>query len=436
MSEAHILRNERECHDCGLFQSLPALAPGEAATCRRCHAVLRHGRKDSQVRTLACAGAAACLFIIALQLPFLDVRAAGRGYQANLFTGPSMLDQRGMWEISAVVLATLIVMPAVQFVLMLTVLLGLHLNRPPRLLVYLFGWLERIRPWSMIEVFLLGVFVAYTRLKAIATVDVGPGLYALGGVMLCLIAADVELDYEEVWESLEGKGLVNLREPPPTDRRIGCDTCKLVMCAPSGWPCPRCGTRLRHRKRQSTLRAWALLAAATALYLPANIYPIITVIRFGQGEPNTILGGVLELLADQMWPLALLVFMASLVVPILKIVALTVMLVMTHEGSATRLRDRTRLYRLVDSVGRWSMIDVFMLTTLVALVHMGFVATVLPGEGAIAFASVVVLTMFAAACFDPRVMWDRAAAAGHNLEAEDLEPVPPAEIPAQGVAAP
>jgi paraquat-inducible protein A len=425
---AHILTHERECQDCGLFQTLPALAPGEVACCRRCNATLRHGRRDSLNRALACAIGALMLFIVALQMPFLDVRAVGRDYQANLFTGPTMLDSRGMWEISIVVVATLIIMPAVQFILLLSVLLGLRLKRPPAILPRLFGYVERIRPWSMIEVFLLGVFVAYTRLKAIAEVDVGPGLVALGGVMLCLIAADVELDHEEVWDQLESHALLTLREPPPAHKRIGCDCCRLVLYAPSGWPCPRCGRRLRQRKRQSILRAWALLFAATVLYLPANLFPIITVIRFGQGEPSTILQGVVELIQAQMWPLAALVFLASITVPLLKLVGLTTMLLTTHSGSLTRLRDRTRLYRLIESVGRWSMIDVFMLTVLVALVHMGFVATVLPGPGAICFASVVVLTMFATASFDPRLMWDAAAAKGHDLEAQAYAQAVPDEL--------
>jgi paraquat-inducible protein A len=412
---------ERECPDCGLFQILPVLAPGEVASCPRCNATLRHGHRDSLNRTLACAVGALLLFIVALQLPFLRVEAVGRNYQATLFTGPSMLDARGTWEISVVVVITLIVMPAVQFVLLLSVLLGLRLRRPPRVLPLLFGYLERIRPWSMIEVFLLGVFVAYTRLQAIATVDVGPGLIALAGVMLCLIAADSELDDEQVWHELESHGLLHFREPPETDRRIGCDCCGLVLYAPSGWPCPRCGRRLRHRKRQSLLRAWSLLFAATVLYLPANLFPIITVIRFGQGQPSTIMQGVIELIQARMWPLAALVFLASITVPMLKLISLTAMLVTTHEGSGYRLRGRTRLYRFIESVGRWSMIDVFMLTVLVALVHMGFIATVLPGPGAICFASVVVLTMFATAAFDARLMWDAAAAHGHDVATHHTE---------------
>ena len=408
---SHILRNERECRFCGLFQNVPHLAPGDAASCARCGATLRRGTRDSLNRALACAIGAVFLFALALALPFLDVQAAGQMFRATLLTGPGMLEQRGLWEISLVVLATLVLMPAAQFSLLIVVLCGLRLRRPPPGLPLLFGLLERLRPWSMIEVFLLGVFVAYSRLQVIATVQVGPGLFALGGMVLCLVAADVALDHDAVWEALEQKGLLHLRTPPEGGRRIGCDCCGLVLLAPSLWPCPRCGRKLRQRKRQSLARSWALLAAATCLYLPANLYPIITVIRFGQGQPSTIMEGVRELIAAQMWPLAALVFLASITVPLLKLVGLTFMLLATHEGARGWLRERTVLYRLVDAVGRWSMIDVFMLTTLVALVRMGFIATVLPGPGAVAFAAVVVLTMFAAAAFDPRLMWDAAQGA-------------------------
>ena len=417
----HILPDEKECRDCGLFQHVPPLAPGEAALCRRCEGTLRQGRKDSLNRTLACAVGALALFVLALQLPFLDVTAAGQTYQANLFTGPDMLGVRGMWEISLVVLVTLVGVPALQFLLLIVVLLGLKLPHPPRFLPFLFGWVERLRPWSMIEVFLLGVFVAYTRLQVIAQVNVGPALFALGGVMLCVIAADVELDHEEVWDRLTRKGLLKLRPPPEGHRRIGCDCCGLVLLAPALWPCPRCGRRLRQRKRQSLPSTWALLMAATVLYIPANIYPIITVIRFGQGQPSTIMQGVIELLQLSMWPLALLVFLASITVPLLKLIGLTGMLIFTHEGSDRWLLLRTRAFRAIEVVGRWSMIDVFMLTVLTALVRMGYIATVLPDVGAVCFAAVVVLTMVATAMFDPRLMWDRALAAGHDVGAAQPE---------------
>ncbi len=420
----------RECHDCGLFQTLEPLGEGDAADCRRCRATLRHGRENSLNRTLVCVIGALVLYIMAVQLPFFDLRAVGRVYESSLFTGPRNMGADGQWEISAVVLVTLIAMPLVQILMLLTVLIGLRLENPPKFLPRVFGWVTITRPWSMVEVFLLGSFVAYTRLQAIAEVQVGGALIALGGVMLCMIAADADLDAEAVWELMERRGLDPAPDPPSSEETgghalIGCDTCHIVLRAPPRYPCPRCGRRLRFRKPQSLVRCTALLAAAAALYIPANIYPVMTVTRFGHGEPNTIISGVIELIDANMWPLAALVFCASLVVPILKLVSLAVMVFAAQRGSVTRLRDRTRLYRVVDSIGRWSMIDVFMITILVGLVHMGFIANILPGLGAIAFAAVVILTMFAAASFDPRIMWDRAAAAGHDLAAEDLETGPP-----------
>jgi paraquat-inducible protein A len=140
--------------------------------------------------------------------------------------------------------------------------------------------------------------------------------------------------------------------------------------------------------------------------VPANLYPVMTVISLGQGAPDTILSGVEELAHAGMWPLALLVFFASITVPVLKLIGLTIMLVSTQLRSHRRLRDRTVLYRIVEFVGRWSMIDVFMLSILVGLVQLGNLATIEPGIGAVSFASVVILTMLAAESFDPRLMWD------------------------------
>ena len=134
----------------------------------------------------------------------------------------------------------------------------------------------------------------------------------------------------------------------------------------------------------------------------------MTVTRLGHGTPSTILGGAQELLDAGMWPLALLVFVASITVPLFKLVSLALMLLATHRGSPWHLVDRTRIYRVVDFIGRWSMIDVFMLATLVSLVQAGVIADIKPGVGAICFGSVVVLTMIAAVCFDPRLMWDAA----------------------------
>ncbi|MBV8093234.1 MAG: paraquat-inducible protein A [Acetobacteraceae bacterium] len=173
--------------------------------------------------------------------------------------------------------------------------------------------------------------------------------------------------------------------------------------------CLRCGSHLHHRKPNSLPCTWALVFASIILYVPANVYPVLTVIQMGSGAPSTIMGGVEELLAAGMWPLAALVFLASIMVPMLKLIGLMFMMLTTQFGWRSRLRDRTMLYRIVSAIGRWSMIDIFMTSILVALVQFGSVVTIDPGFGALSFAAVVILTMFAAETFDPRLMWDAAA---------------------------
>jgi len=152
-----------------------------------------------------------------------------------------------------------------------------------------------------------------------------------------------------------------------------------------------------------------LVIAAAVLYIPANYYPVLTVVQLGAGAPSTILGGVEELLVARQYPLAALVFFASILVPLLKLVGLSIMLIAAQTGRTGWLRDRTRLYHIVRFIGRWSMIDIFMESLLGALVVLGSVITIEPGVGAVAFCGVVILTMFAAETFDPRLMWDVAA---------------------------
>jgi len=194
---------------------------------------------------------------------------------------------------------------------------------------------------------------------------------------------------------------------------MGCHGCGLLVrkrhaAKGQALRCPRCAAPVHDRKPDSLQRTTALVFTAAVLYVPANLFPIMTVISFGKGEPQTILSGVVHLAHGGMVSLALLVFFASVLVPVLKLVGLTFLLWSVHRKWKWRPRDRTLLYRIIESVGRWSMIDIFMISILVALVKLGKVATIETGLGATCFASVVVITMFASMSFDPRLIWDAA----------------------------
>ncbi len=407
-----------ECPDCGLVQTLPELGESAQATCVRCNATLRRTSKKSHDRALALVATSFILYLIAMLSPFLSVDIVGRHTDTTVISLPAAYIENGAWELGVLVLLTVVVAPLVKICVLLAVLIGLRTANPPASLPLIFKWYRRVGPWAMIEVFLLGVFVAFTRLGAIARVDTGVGLYAVAGLMVTIVAADYVIDPDAVWQRMAERGLV----PPPDQEEdnagelIGCETCGRTNQSVTGARCSCCGSMLFNRKPNSILNTWALLVSGALLYIPANIYPVLTTTRLGASTPSTIIGGAKELLDAGMWPLALLVFVASIMVPMLKLVSLVVMLVTTQRGSSWRLRDRTRLYRVVDAIGRWSMIDIFMLSTLVGLVQAGMIADIKPGLGAICFGAVVVLTMFAASCFDPRLMWD--AAGNHANETE------------------
>ena len=408
----------RECRECGAFQTLPDLKSDSLVQCVRCQSRLRRARRDPVSWPLALTITGLALYLLAISTPLLGIEVAGRTQGMSMLSGPIQLDDHGTWELAIVVFATILVFPFAKLAMMLAVLLGLRLRRPWPFLPLLFAWVERISQWAMIEVFLLGGFVAYTRLSAMATVDLGTAAYALGALMLVIVALDASLDCEAIWDEIGDLLPRRAADPPNALARsvpaglIGCDVCRLVSSAPENAPCPRCHAPLRHRKPNSINRTWALTAAAAVLYLPANLYPIMTITYLGRANPATIIGGMKELAAAGMWPLAALVFVASIMIPLLKLVALVTLLVSTQRSSPDRLRDRTRLYKSIEVIGRWSMIDVFMVTILVALLRLGILSSVEPGAGAVAFASVVVLTMLATVSFDPRLIWDRACANG------------------------
>ena len=170
--------------------------------------------------------------------------------------------------------------------------------------------------------------------------------------------------------------------------------------------CPRCGAYLHLRKSESIARTWALLIAAAILYIPANVLPILETSSLFDSQTDTILSGIVFLWTTGSWPLAVVVFIASIMVPLLKLIGVTLLVVSVQRRSKWLPEQRARLYRLMEFIGRWSMLDIFVVAILVTLVQLQALGSIRAGPGAIAFGAVVVLTMFATITFDPRLIWD------------------------------
>lgn len=200
----------------------------------------------------------------------------------------------------------------------------------------------------------------------------------------------------------------------PTAKQMGlisCHDCHLLsrsdpLAANVKAYCPRCGAALHQRKPNSLARTWALVIAALILYLPANLLPMTITSSLGQQQADTIISGVIYFLYEGSWGVAVVIFVASIFVPLMKLLILSFLLLSVQFQSVWRPRDRTRLYRLTEVVGRWSMVDIYVITILVALVKLGAVANIDAGPASGYFAALVIITMLAAESFDPRLIWD------------------------------
>lgn len=436
-SHVQVVDDLVECPCCGEFQQLEEIAPGTVARCVRCGQLLERRNKGGPLATpLAFCIASAALYLATLASSLMTLNLYGRERSVDLLTGPMELLHEGWGEVGILVGLVTILAPGIVIAMMGMILTAAFFEELPDWAPHLLAWYEKLRPWSMMEVYILGIFVAYTKLVDMAHVEVGPAAYLIAALMISMAATDQTLDQERIWQRRRVEGVIQLPDGnevdvdrvtmadlgghmPPPEHMLSCHSCGLVGVFPEPVPqtrsvglCPRCGHNLCKRKNNSLSRTSALVLSAFVFYLPANLFPVMTVIKVGSGGGHTIIEGAIELWQDDMIPLSLLVLFASVTVPVAKILGLSYMIVTTKLRSTKKLVFRSKLFRIIDIIGRWSMIDVFMISILVAVVRFSSLANVVANAGVVSFAAVVVITIFAAHCFDPRLMWDVAGRNG------------------------
>ncbi|MDO3384970.1 paraquat-inducible protein A [Gilvimarinus sp. SDUM040013] len=187
-----------------------------------------------------------------------------------------------------------------------------------------------------------------------------------------------------------------------------CHVCGKVSHLPSegAFACPRCHTPLHFRTPYSVSRSWAYTLTAAICFVPANLYPIMNVQSIDKSFTSTIMSGVIDLAQNDMLPIAIVVFVASIAVPLFKLIGIIVLLTIVQRGKPVKRQQAIRMYRFIDFIGRWSMLDIFVISILVSLVSFGQIASIEANIGATAFGAVVILTLLAAESFDPRLIWD------------------------------
>ena len=400
------------CHECDFLHSIQPVPVGGKALCTRCGAFLYKSPPNSLKRALALNLTALMLFIMANAFPFISLKAGGRIEEDYFLSGALELYRLGMGELGLLVVLSSFLFPLLTITGMLYILLPLKFGYRPWKTAPVYRLVRALMPWSLVSVFMLGVLISIVKLLDLASVIPGISLYSFVGLMVLLAAARANMDPALVWPPMKHEPKENGSGPTAAERGlIGCHTCALLVPQENldehgHGDCPRCRSPLHSRIANSMTRTWALILTAALLFIPANVYPVMTVIRFGRGHPNTILSGVVHLIEGGMYGLALIIFFASIVVPVLKLIVLSFLLITIRKKSSWRPRDRTLLFRVTEAVGAWSMVDIYVVAILVGLVNFGALATIRPGIGATFFGAVVVVTMFAARSFDPRLIWD------------------------------
>ena len=395
------------CHECDHLHYYEPIPVGARANCQYCGNLLYRHIPNSIDRSLALYIAALILFIIANSFPFLSLELGGREVGNILASSGWAMYQMGMGELGLLIFFTSILFPFLVISGMLYLLTPLRFGYIAPYTGQIYRMINALLPWSLVGVFMLGILISIVKLQDLANVIIGPSMIALAFLLIIYTAARANFDPHVFW-SLVNESLSRQKQDKLDNKiLLNCHTCAyLLVETDTHHDCPRCTSPMHYRKKNSIETTWALLFAAAVLLIPANVYPVMTVIRFGQGEPSTILSGVVHLIEAGMWGLAMIVFVASIVVPVMKLTILAYLLMSVQKKSNWRPRDRTLLYRITEVVGAWSMVDIFLVGLLSALVSLDALSTIKPGIGAIFFAAVVVITMFAAQSFDPRLIWD------------------------------
>lgn len=408
------------CPQCDLLVNLPVLSYGQKAVCPRCKTVLTSHQTESCKRLVGYAFSALFMLLLANVFPFVNMRVAGITNEISLSKIPEVMVAEDYASVATLFMLFVQLVPA--FCMITVILLCLHSSLPLPLKKVMGKILFQLKNWGMAEIFLAGVLVSFVKLMAYG--DIGIGTSFIPFVLFCVLQL-------LVFQRLDRRWLWNEIAPPPDLPAVpqsgvsglsqglrACLCCTAIL--PAGQlVCPRCHSHGQARRKHSLQWTIALLITSIMLYIPSNLMPIMITESLGNRMGSTIMSGVILLWSTGSYPVAMVIFVASIMVPSLKMLALG-WLCWSANGKGKQDRERLHVvYEVVEFVGRWSMIDVFVIAVLSAMVRIGRLMSIYPAIAAVLFASVVILTMFAAMTFDPRLLWDRRDDVFHKESSVD-----------------
>lgn len=389
-----VLVDEIQCHECALTLTLPNLAENQKAHCPRCGFILSANHRNANERIIALAVTAIIFLINSLPFNFITFKANGLENKFNIAASFNILINNNYHVLALIELLTIFAIPSIVLMSLIYLLIpmnqGLH---PPRARLVL-DLIFKLLPWSMVEIFLIGALVSLIKIISMANIELGLSFYSFILFSISMTLVVLHLDKNQLYfllSKVEKNHNRNKNTSKQNDFKFKSQQAILEN---------------QQLQNFSVQKTWALLITAVILYIPANMLPIMTTRLLGQDDPSTIIGGVILLWGMGSYPIAIIIFIASVIVPIAKILVLSWLNYSVQKQSDTLNLERIKWYRIAEFVGRWSMIDVFVVIVLASLIQLGPAMSVTPGAATIAFSGVVVVTMLAAMSFEPKLIWN------------------------------
>ncbi|MFA3792535.1 paraquat-inducible protein A [Aliiglaciecola sp. SL4] len=364
------------CQQCDTKVVIPRLAHRQKAKCPLCGHVLTQHLDSANQRIIMFAVSALIFLILSMPFNFLGFSTNGQHQAIGIISGLDVLIVNDYMFLAVVQLLSIVIVPAIVLTGLLLVLLPFPATKNPNTSKAILNVVYTLIPWSMAEIFLIGVLVSLIKISSFADISIGLSFYAYIGFTVCMVATMLSMDKHQLY--------ITATDAQHSKKKLP--------------------------KSESIQRTWALLLTSILLYIPANTLPIMHTVFLGTDEPSTILGGVISMWQNKSYPIALVIFVASIVVPIGKLVILIWLNYCVQYGTIKKQNKRIFWYRLTEFIGRWSMVDIFAVAILVSLIQLGNTMSVFPGPAALAFCAVVILTMLAAMTFDPRLIWSNSDA--------------------------
>lgn len=388
----------QRCPQCDTLFMLPKMKSHQSAWCPCCNAKIRDGRDWSLTRL----GAMACTMLLLMPFawsePLLRLYLLGVRIDANLLQGIWQMTSQGDPLTAAMVLFCTVAAPLVLVLAIAYLWLGniLGMNLRPVLLM-----LDKLKEWVMLDIYLVGIAVASIKVQDYAFLQPGVGLFAFICLTILSVLTLIHLNVEQLWERFYPQ---RPARRPHENLRV-CLGCHFTGLPDTRGRCPRCHIPLRDRRRHSLQKSWAALLASMVLLFPANLMPISIIYVNGARQEDTIMSGILSL-ADSNVAVAAVVFFASILVPFTKVIVLFTLLISIHFKCEQGLRARIVLLRAVTWIGRWSMLDLFVIALTMSLINRDQLLTFTMGPAAFYFGSAVILTILAVEWLDSRLLWD------------------------------